>query len=56
LEYLIDSKEDNTGTKERRDKNRYQLDDYFGGKFYADMPDETWISGKQYCCLFLILV
>ena len=34
-------------SKQKRDENRYQFDDMFGGKFYANMPDETWISGQQ---------
>ena len=47
LQYLTESKKDHTSSKQRRDENRYQFDDMFNRKFYADMPDETWISGKQ---------
>lgn len=47
MKYFADSGKESTGTKEKRDENRYQFDDMFTGTFYADMPDETWISGKE---------
>ena len=43
---FLDSGKDNTGSKEKREQGRYQFEDMFSRKYYAEMPEETWISGK----------
>lgn len=45
--FCIDSGKHSTSTKERRNDNRYGFDDIFDRKFSADIPEETWISGKR---------